>query len=69
LRQFIPFWNILQQTENHIKPVFIIWTPFFLSVTGSTAEMPHDFVNGQTKKWFGFTLMENTDAEELLGRI
>ena len=21
------------------------------------------------KKWFGFTLMENTDAEELLGRI
>ena len=21
------------------------------------------------KKWFGFTLMENTDAEELLGKI
>ena len=21
------------------------------------------------KKWFGFTLMENTDAEELMGRI
>ena len=21
------------------------------------------------KKWFGFTLMENTDAEELLGRL
>ena len=21
------------------------------------------------KKWFGFTLMENTDAEELIGRI
>ena len=21
------------------------------------------------KKWFGFTLMENTDAEELVGRI
>jgi hypothetical protein len=21
------------------------------------------------KKWFGFTLMENTDAEELIGRL
>jgi len=21
------------------------------------------------KKWFGFTLMENTDAEELLGKM
>ena len=21
------------------------------------------------KKWFGFTLMENTDADELIGRI
>ena len=21
------------------------------------------------KKWFGFTLLENTDAEDLLGRI
>ena len=40
-----------------------------LVYTISTPELDNRPIKDLGKKWFGFTLMENTDAEELVERI
>ena len=76
-RQFIPFWNTLPQLDidkhNAQDPPITVRTfskahDRFL-IIDDTVYLIGASIKDLGKKWFGFTLLENTDAEDLLGRI
>ena len=53
--------------ENRVEEKFIKYDRFL--IIDDKVYLVGASIKDLGKKWFGFTLMENTDAEELLGRI